>query len=49
VLGCAVLVLISHSVKDRIAYSMISAAEQQGVISPGKTLLVREAGLYSSC
>ena len=34
---------LSHSVKDRIALNMINRAEQEGLISPGKTTLVRFA------
>ncbi len=30
-----------RSVKDRIALNMINRAEQEGLISPGKTTLVR--------
>lgn len=28
------------SVKDRIAYAMVQAAEKQGLISPEKTILI---------
>ena len=31
------------SVKDRIAYNMINKAEEQGIITPGKTILVRDS------
>lgn len=33
--------LPSCSVKDRIAVNMVQRAEEQGLISPGKTVLVR--------
>lgn len=34
---------LSCSVKDRIAYNMINKAEEQGIITPGKTILVRDS------
>ncbi len=34
------LFFMDCSVKDRIAISMIEAAEREGIISPGKTTLV---------
>lgn len=42
------LLLLHRSVKDRIAYAMIEAAEQQGLISPGQTVLVSRTGRSSS-
>ncbi len=34
---------LACSVKDRIAYNMINKAEEQGIITPGKTILVRDS------
>lgn len=47
--NCRCLAALHNSVKDRIAYSMISAAEEQGLISPGKTLLVCACGCGYGC
>ena len=39
-------IVTNRSVKDRIALNMINRAEQEGLISPGSTTLVRQALSY---
>ncbi len=43
-ISCSLLIpCLACSVKDRIAYNMINKAEEQGIITPGKTILVRDS------